>query len=281
MGKSQSYPYAFRRRVGQLPRCAVEILGKPELRRNLEGGPLPREQGDRAHPIEAEDPDRVPLPGPSHAIPVSPVEHQPVGLDDPLLLPVSTDGVVAALNGGPPLDRTPQGIEHTLEAGLDRSGNGSLATWSHAGQVERELAEGGGGRRAQRRGTQGQHPLRRPAENGQLVQAQRDSRELIGPGRAGAEFSDELEIGEIEISRAEPIGFDFLVGVVGLDPGPIGFDHDSESTKLALIPLELAAHRLASPVAATHPVPLVVLDLAQDLFTSHRVTAIQEKREQV
>src|SRR5207247_7755275 len=54
---------------------------------------------DILHPVQPEHAHRVALARAADAVPVTPGEHQPVRLDDALLLGVPADGVVAAAHG--------------------------------------------------------------------------------------------------------------------------------------------------------------------------------------
>src|SRR5437867_10377794 len=91
----------------------------------------------------------------------------------------------------------------------------------------------------------------------------------------------DLEVGEVEILRPQKVGLDLQAGVVRHHFLLQGLEDDAEALELALVALELAPDRLAGLLVSPHPGGLVVLHLAQDFLSRHRIVVIQQERDEV
>src|SRR2546426_12631553 len=268
---------------GQLPRRSVQVIADPDRFRYCEVALLALDEGDVLHAVYAKPPHRGALARAPDAVPVSPGEHQPVGLDDALLFLVAADRVVAAADRAALLHRPAQGGELLVEGrrrGLDESA--LLLPDARFRKVERQFPERRSRGAAQRRVCELGDPLGGATQHGELVRFQSHLGEVVRTARrpgARTAGAANREIGEVEVFGSEEVGLDLLV-LVGRDDF-VHCERHAQLAQLALVALELAAGGFAPRRGTGVPVLFVIRDLAQDLLARHRKAVVEEEGDEV
>src|SRR5262245_3241810 len=159
--------------VRQLPGGAVQVARDPEVARHGELPLLPFYYSDVFHAIDAEDAQGPAITRAGDAVPMAPGQHEAVWLDHALGLDVATDRVVLAPHRAALLHGIPQCRELRLD--VARSTEGSFfGTDVQLRNIERQLANRGAGRSAERRVGESVDALGSAAEDREIVGADAD-----------------------------------------------------------------------------------------------------------